>query len=1123
MRQIKTLALRSSATLALLGALSLSAQAQVSVTEDTSDQILTSTAGEDGGPSDVTVDSGATVTVDSSSSGIILDSDNDLVLGGSVTSDNINDVTGVELQGGANRSYLQTGGISLLEDFTAEDTDDDVFIDGPFAEGEGRTGILISGASPFQGNVELAAGSLISVEGNDSFGINLANTPMMTDGLTGNLLTAGQITVLGDQSTGINIASNVVGDVTNEGSITITGEGSQGIAVTGDIQGAFESSGAIASTGFRFATRPAFLGDTSVVGREDLGAEDLDDGGSALSISGNVSDGIFLSQRFEPSLDDEGNQVTNDDGEPIFFLAGVSSVQQFGSAPAVLIDGGGNPIAVGLIADITDPTDPDFDEDLQFGFINQGTVIANGVFDDFDATALSFANVTVDGGISNEGNLTAQTFRAPNPTDLADGDAVARVIVLGNQAIADEINNSGVILVTASEAADEVFFDRENIIAPRPLLAVGVDIEAGAAVTEVINSGSISALLVGRDGTAVAVRDSSGTVQSLTNTGVIASFAQSSDTFNIEETDFDLVAIDFSAATQDLEITQSQNEDPGSLIPLITGDILLGAGDDSVTSTAGIISGSLDFGGGNDTLSLSGGAAFTGAITNSDSLTLSVTEGSSLTLGSDDSLQVSEALIDSTSVFRPVIDGSTGQASTLISAGDVTFEDGATISPILNSIVGTDVLSYTLVSAGNLSIGDLATLNAGESPFLFTSNLELADPNTLVVTLNLRDPSLSVADGGLGLDAVQAAAFGGIVDDQFENGAILQALAVSPELGNAFSNISEAGEFSAAINQVLPEFSGAGKQFVLANVDGAVGAVGSHLDAARRSPERTGGAWLQEFFYFADRELAGQSEQYRGNGFGFATGIDTAFGPFHAVGINASFASTEVEDVVGVDDPLNIRTFQGGAYAGLQTGGFNLDLYGGAGISEFDQNRIVNVGNFAGSAESERQGFHVNGALRAGYDLAISDKYWVRPSVSVDYLFLDEDGYTETGTDGIRLSVEDRTSDTAAASARLEFGAQFQGRRTWIRPSLRVGYRNEFISDPIETAFRFQGLSDTDGNVFDSEIARLRSFAFPDEGILLGFTIAAGSEYSAIGFDFDSDIRDGFIRHTGRIVVRLLF
>ena len=184
---------------------------------------------------------------------------------------------------------------------------------------------------------------------------------------------------------------------------------------------------------------------------------------------------------------------------------------------------------------------------------------------------------------------------------------------------------------------------------------------------------------------------------------------------------------------------------------------------------------------------------------------------------------------------------------------------------------------------------------------------------------------------------------------------------------------------------------------------------------------------------------------------------------------------------------------------------------------------MVSIGSFVGAAQGEWQGTHANASLRAGYELPIGEKYWVRPSLSLDYLYLSEDGRTETGSDGVRLRVDGRDSDTAAATALLDFGAKFQGKRTWIRPSIRVGYRNEFISDPVETAFRFQGLSDANGNVFDSEIARLRSFAFPDEGILLGFTVAAGSEYSSIGFDFDSDIRDGFIRHTGRIVIRLLF
>ena len=53
--------------------------------------------------------------------------------------------------------------------------------------------------------------------------------------------------------------------------------------------------------------------------------------------------------------------------------------------------------------------------------------------------------------------------------------------------------------------------------------------------------------------------------------------------------------------------------------------------------------------------------------------------------------------------------------------------------------------------------------------------------------------------------------------------------------------------------------------------------------------------------------------------------------------------------------------------------------------------------------------------------------------------------------------------------------------------------------------------------------ASMTAGEFPDEALILGLSVAAGSEYSSVGFDLDSDIRDGFVRHTGRIVVRLLF
>ena len=213
--------------------------------------------------------------------------------------------------------------------------------------------------------------------------------------------------------------------------------------------------------------------------------------------------------------------MVDENGDPVLFLAGTSSVSQIGSAPAILIDGNGTPISIGLVAQITDPTDPDFDETLQYGFINEGTAVANGLFDDFNATTLSFAEVEIEGGVSNSGSLSATTFRAANATSLTDGDGIARVIVFGDQAIAEEINNSGAIVASSSEAIDEIFFDRTNIIAPRSLLAVAIDIGEGASVSELVNTGAISSLLVGREGTAIAVRDRSGTLTRIDNSGFI--------------------------------------------------------------------------------------------------------------------------------------------------------------------------------------------------------------------------------------------------------------------------------------------------------------------------------------------------------------------------------------------------------------------------------------------------------------------------------------------------------------------------------------------------------------------------------------------------------------------------
>jgi len=1079
----------TSAIIAVLALVPSYAAAQTIIDTDQNTQIRTSTAGDNGAAADVTVNSGVTITAPDANPVIIIDSDNSVTNSGTIASTNIDNSIGIELIGGNSGNFTNNSQINILEDFTPEDTDGNGILDGDFAEGTGRVGILISGASPFIGNLTQGTAGAINIEGNNSAGIRLAETA----GLSGDIDLGGIINLSGGNSLGVDVAGRVIGNLALNGQIAIQGADSGAISVSGGIDGGLIQSGSITNTGYRFQDRPALSG------RNLLDEEDLRQGGSAVQISSDISNGYIIQQLTETTTADDGTETT--------LTTARGTISQFGEAPAILINGNGTPLAIGRVGQITDPTAEGFDEDLLYAFVNQGDVLTNGVFNDINATAFSVTNTTLVGGINNTGTIRSTTFRSGGDTpDVTGQTGLSRVIVLGDNTIAERINNSGLIVATITEAADEVFADPNAILNARPVRAVAIDIAASAELTEIINSNGISAVLTARTGDAIAIQDASGTLTRIDNTGTITALGLNSDAQGLEATNFNLIALDLSVNSTGVTITQSQqaDNDPDDNIipvsPLIVGDILLGSGNDSLTSTAGRISGDINFGDGADSLSLTD-TVFTGNITDTDGdLTIAVVNSSIIQTDAR-IIDVTTASFDENSVFRPVLDGATGEASTLLASGAVSFADGAEISPVLNNVVAAANSTFEIVNAGDLTIdGNLDTLSSIESPFLYRTAFAINpdNPDVLVVTLDLRSTD------ELGLDPVQSATFN----------SAFEALENNSGLANAVINISEGGAFNNALNQLLPEFAAAGRQFVLANVDGSVGAVGSHLDTTRRSQERTGGIWVEEFAYFADRELTGLSEAYRGHGFGFTAGIDTAFGPFHAAGLNIGFASTEIEDVLGTDEPLDIVTIQAGLYGGLEFGGLSVDLYGGVGYNDFESNRIVEIDNFRSTANGDWNGTHFNGSIKAGYDLNLSDRFWVRPTVSLDYLSLTENAYTETGDVGVALSLDDRTSEIGSGTALINLGTKIQGKRTWVKPAIRAGYRTDFINDGIITAGRFAGLS----TPFEIE-----SEAFPDSGFLLGFTIAAGSEYSSFALDFDSDIRDGFIRHTGRIVFRLLF
>ena len=127
----------------------------------------------------------------------------------------------------------------------------------------------------------------------------------------------------------------------------------------------------------------------------------------------------------------------------------------------------------------------------------------------------------------------------------------------GSNAIADSINNSGVILATSSEATDLVFANPENVLSPREVTAIAIDIDSTAQTTELINSNSITALITGRDGSAIALRDASGTLINVQNTGNIQTAGINSDPTGESATNFNLIALDLSSNTTGITLNQS--------------------------------------------------------------------------------------------------------------------------------------------------------------------------------------------------------------------------------------------------------------------------------------------------------------------------------------------------------------------------------------------------------------------------------------------------------------------------------------------------------------------------------------------------------------------------------------
>lgn len=1058
---------------AMVGVAARNAHADdLTISTATTTPVVTSNAANSSA-GDVTIATGGSITVSGGQTAITVDSNNDVSNVGTITSNNANDTIGILLQGGfaGPQTISNTGAISLLEDYTQTDTDNDGNLDGPNVQGTNRHGIWLQSGAAFNGDI-IQNGTVL-IEGQNSYGIRLdAQVVGDIDSDQSSL-----ISVVGANGTAIAINQGVDGDVTLQSAVTARGENSVGLLVAGDITGALNIGGTWTVSGYNSLVRP--LTEEAI---NALDPDDLLQSGSAIHVRGSVGEGItIVGIGVEDDEDDDGDGDDEDTDDNFS-----ATIRTYGGSPALFIESDASAIALGATAS-------------GYGLHVRGQIEAAGVYEGVDATAIRLegtagAGVTTAGGIAIDNIVRSSAYEADS-YGIYIGSYVDVPTLLVRGSVESAIT---------SDLTDTAY---------------GIYITSNANVPTLTNSGTIATYMYGEIGAASTITDLSNTLTTINNTGTIIALLIPTDEDPTDDVEpvatGPATAINLSSNTVGVTLNQTpdvpftdddttdDDEDNRPDVQIV-GNILLGSGADTVNLMAGKIVGNLSFGAGADVFNVDDGASYVGQLTDTDGqLTLNVQDGSLELRGGN--TNITSAVFGADSQLSVLLSAVPAENTTITATGDITFDVGAVIRPLVPTGLPASGAHTFLVANGVLNGAANVTgiVSGVGTPYIY--NLEIAvngsDPNALDAIYTLKTAA------ELGMTTNQGAALN----------AIVNALRTSDTASVALASLDDADTFFDAYEDLMPSFSSAAAELAATAIQQQQSAATNRLATTRLQGLNEVSVWGQEIGYMLNREPPSANGQaYDGHGFGFALGIDGPLDNGAIFGLAVSFITSEVEEDGRPDGEIAATFGQVNAYLGTAVGAIDLDFVGGLGAGKMSSRRFVEIGDdFSEIAEGEWWAYEGHAAVRASVPLQMTDWLVLTPQAALTYVALQEDGYEEEGGGVTNFEVGDAFSQRLWGDVGFELSSAIRLRGNGVvAPRLFVGYRANLIDEAAEREFT----AIAGGNSFT-----LEDEPYGDGAPMVGLGIDASNGYSTLSLSYEGEFGDQIERHSVNAAVRFRF
>jgi hypothetical protein len=1000
-------------------------------------------------------------------------------------------------------------------------------------------GIYIAGT--LNGDLNLIQGGTISVEGTNSYGINIVapDTTTSTPGgvVNGNIIIDGVINVTPISPTSLTAGNNIAMylggtingnvDIDTGGEVTASGEAAQGIVIAGPINGYFENQNLLETYG---VSAPSQSGGNP-------------EGGTALSISASISGGILNAG---PVSDNDTTDAS-------------ATISTGGAAPTVLI--APNTTSLGAITIGTFTSQGDEASFINRGLISNGS--ANADPSGFTPTSLEILGdtaaytTTLTSGIFNSGSISSSAF-----TDSKGLKTDSTVdILIGAFADIEPSSVTGAALTNSNEVTDKPGNISASIAGDAGGQATAIEIAFNAILPSILNEGTIiaTATTTNTDLTlgavqATAIDDKSGTLTSIINDSgaTIEAFASTlSDDSQVA------VAVDVSANTSGVTI-----DNMGSVI----GDVRFGSGNDTFTvegtgsNTAATMTGNIYFGGnstgGADFLHIGEFGTVTGQIysgtmssvssveeqgqvnvlvdaegnlnlltaassTGLNSNQNSLTAGTWLTAGNFDLSQGSNVDIHYSQAFNTDFFANTeiiqAQTEATIDTTNLTFTPDSFITPPLGEksaifvIIDTPILTLApgaLMTINNNFIANLSYLysplqssvsegvgNLGQALLLtITPKVIGADgcktQQTLGTSCNLNDIPLTGFAAKM-FPYVNVA----LGNDNGLGSAMIQSITNSYTAENAYTAFA-------------PDVSGATRALAISLTDDATSIVAARQKELREYANQDGDLtlWGQQIVQRLSQagDLAGPG--YHDSGFGFALGADEGDPVDGRYGAAFTFFSGDSREV----DPGLAKTtsewYMLTGYTDWRGKGLFLDTNASVGYVNLNGNRYLDLqipqtaGGFLDynrDAQEHHPGELLSGGVTTG---AVFDESGtvITPQVSLDGLTMREESYSESGGgNGMDLHVASSYEQSVRGFVGFNVRQDFDFTDFLLQPDITAGYRYDFANGAQSLKAEFESVQPP--SVFEITGPK------PDAGNAVvqgGVAVSTGAWSLGLSFDY---------------------